>query len=154
MRALFGREQASEEVLAAGADDRLAAILLPDFDRAPAVWASERGRPLDRERLTAARARGNLRVVAGKDTAGFPTRWAGDVKEHELTSRERDHYNIQEGPTKIHCLAENNRRDGAWFKKGSGTVVRSTLRAVPATVPDPFLNHVRGGLRSEAQVKL
>ena len=26
------------------------------------------------------------------------------------------------------------------FKKGSGTVVRSTLRAVPATVPDPFLN--------------
>ena len=24
------------------------------------------------------------------------------------------------------------------FKKGSGTVVRSTLRAVPATVPDPF----------------
>jgi hypothetical protein len=29
----------------------------------------------------------------------------------------------------------------AWFKKGSGTVVRSTLRAVPATVPDPFLNN-------------
>jgi len=28
-----------------------------------------------------------------------------------------------------------------WFKKGSGTVVRSTLGAVPATVPDPFLNH-------------
>ncbi|MDA1052393.1 MAG: hypothetical protein O3C40_18190 [Planctomycetota bacterium] len=28
----------------------------------------------------------------------------------------------------------------AAFKKGSGTVVRSTLRAVPATVPDPFLN--------------
>jgi len=27
------------------------------------------------------------------------------------------------------------------FKKGSGTVVPSTLRAVPATVPDPFLNH-------------
>jgi len=27
------------------------------------------------------------------------------------------------------------------FKKGSGTVVRSTLRAVPATVPDPFLSH-------------
>jgi len=27
----------------------------------------------------------------------------------------------------------------AGFKKGSGTVVRSTLRAVPATVPDPFL---------------
>ena len=27
------------------------------------------------------------------------------------------------------------------FKKGSGTVVRSTLWAVPATVPDPFLNH-------------
>jgi len=24
-------------------------------------------------------------------------------------------------------------------KKGAGTVVRSTLRAVPATVPDPFL---------------
>ena len=29
-----------------------------------------------------------------------------------------------------------------WFKKGSGTVVQSTLQAVPATVPDPFLNHV------------
>jgi len=29
----------------------------------------------------------------------------------------------------------------AWFKKVSGTVVRSTLRAVPATVPDTFLNH-------------
>jgi beta-lactamase regulating signal transducer with metallopeptidase domain len=29
----------------------------------------------------------------------------------------------------------------AWFKKGSGTVVGSTLRAVPARVPDPFLNH-------------
>jgi len=29
----------------------------------------------------------------------------------------------------------------AWFKKGSGTVVRSTLRAVPVTVPGPFLNH-------------
>jgi hypothetical protein len=28
-----------------------------------------------------------------------------------------------------------------WFKNGSGTVVRSTLRAVPATVPDSFLNH-------------
>ncbi len=26
----------------------------------------------------------------------------------------------------------------AYPKKGSGTVVRSTLRAVPATVPDPF----------------
>ena len=25
-------------------------------------------------------------------------------------------------------------------KKGSGTVVRSTLRAVPATVPDPFFS--------------
>jgi hypothetical protein len=31
----------------------------------------------------------------------------------------------------------------AWFKKGSGTFVRSTLRAVPAKVPDPFLNQVR-----------
>ena len=37
----------------------------------------------------------------------------------------------------------------AWFKKGSGTVVRSTrptfgrCPAVPATVPDPFLNHAR-----------
>ncbi len=27
-----------------------------------------------------------------------------------------------------------------WPKKGAGTVVRSTLRAVPATVPDPFLD--------------
>ena len=31
----------------------------------------------------------------------------------------------------------------AWFKKGSGTFVRSTLRAVPAKVPDPFLNHAQ-----------
>src|SRR5208337_3717727 len=30
--------------------------------------------------------------------------------------------------------------DGAWFEKGSGTFVRSTLRAVPAKVPDPFSN--------------
>ena len=29
----------------------------------------------------------------------------------------------------------------AWFKKGSGTFVRSTLRAAGAKVPDPFLNH-------------
>jgi hypothetical protein len=28
----------------------------------------------------------------------------------------------------------------AWFKKGSDTVVRSTPRAVAATVPDRFLN--------------
>ena len=34
----------------------------------------------------------------------------------------------------------------AWFKKGSGTVVRSTLRAVPATVPDPFLNRKKSVL--------
>src|SRR5260370_30295565 len=27
------------------------------------------------------------------------------------------------------------------FKKGTGTFVRSTLRAVPAKVPDSFLNH-------------
>ena len=32
------------------------------------------------------------------------------------------------------------------FKKGSGTFVRSTLRAVPAKVPDPFLNHAKIGL--------
>src|SRR5438477_4221834 len=37
-----------------------------------------------------------------------------------------------------------------WFKKGSGPVVRSTLRAVPATGPDPFLNHGwQGGERWE-----
>jgi len=29
-------------------------------------------------------------------------------------------------------------RIGAWCEKGSGTFVRSTLRAVPAKVPDPF----------------
>ena len=27
-----------------------------------------------------------------------------------------------------------------WFKKELGTVVQNTLRAVPATIPDPFLN--------------
>ena len=31
--------------------------------------------------------------------------------------------------------------NSAWFKKGSGTFVRSTLRAIPAKVPDPFLNY-------------
>ncbi len=30
--------------------------------------------------------------------------------------------------------------DRGMVKKGSGTFVRSTLRAVPAKVPDPFLN--------------
>ncbi len=29
-------------------------------------------------------------------------------------------------------------------QKGSGTFVQSTLRAVPAKVPDPFLNHNYG----------
>jgi putative heme-binding domain-containing protein len=32
-------------------------------------------------------------------------------------------------------------RKGTSFEKGSDTVVQSTRRAVPATVPDPFLNH-------------
>jgi hypothetical protein len=32
------------------------------------------------------------------------------------------------------CTKRTNR---AWFKTGSGTVVQSTLRAAPATVPDP-----------------
>jgi hypothetical protein len=34
-------------------------------------------------------------------------------------------------------------KNGAWFKKVPGTVVRSTLRAVPATVPGTFLNHAK-----------
>ena len=34
-----------------------------------------------------------------------------------------------------------HRHFSAWFKKVSGTVVRSTLWAVPATLPDPFFNH-------------
>jgi RNA polymerase sigma-70 factor (ECF subfamily) len=38
-------------------------------------------------------------------------------------------------------VCENETSIWAWVKKGSGTVVRSTHRAVPATVPDPFLNH-------------
>ncbi len=37
------------------------------------------------------------------------------------------------------------------FKKGSGTVVRSTLRAVPATAPDPFL---KPGQRTDSLVEL
>jgi hypothetical protein len=39
----------------------------------------------------------------------------------------------------VACTSINS----AWFKKkkGSGTFVRNTLRAVPAKVPDPFLNH-------------
>jgi hypothetical protein len=41
----------------------------------------------------------------------------------------------------IGFLLSGQVENAAWFKKGSGTVVRSTLRAVPATVPDPFLNH-------------
>ena len=41
----------------------------------------------------------------------------------------------------------------AWSKKGAGTVVQSTLRAVPATVPDPFLNHAQSveGMRDDAK---
>ncbi len=35
----------------------------------------------------------------------------------------------------------------AWFKKGSGIVVQSTLRAVSATIPDPFLNYARNNRR-------
>src|SRR5208337_271253 len=31
-----------------------------------------------------------------------------------------------------------SKRGQAWLEKGSGTFVRSTLRAVPAKVPDPF----------------
>ena len=42
--------------------------------------------------------------------------------------------------------------NGAWFKMGSGTVVRSTLRAVPATVPDPFLNHGQFAYQTAAGV--
>src|SRR5208283_3511325 len=51
---------------------------------------------------------------------------------------------------------------GAWFEKGSGTFVRSTLRAVPAKVPDPFSNQARKyqgtqtsnlGLRTDAMAK-
>ena len=37
-----------------------------------------------------------------------------------------------------------------WFKKGSGTFVRSTLRAVPAKVPDPFLNQAQKNVRRPA----
>ena len=43
-----------------------------------------------------------------------------------------------EGTAKRRCrLCSEN----VQVQKGSGTVVRSTLWAVPATVPDPFLNH-------------
>jgi len=35
----------------------------------------------------------------------------------------------------------------AWFEKGSGTFVRSTLRALGAKVPDPFSNHAQGNIR-------
>ena len=34
---------------------------------------------------------------------------------------------------------------GAWFKEGAPAVVGSTLRAVPATIPDPFLNNADYG---------
>src|SRR5260370_35633425 len=36
---------------------------------------------------------------------------------------------------------------GAWLQKGSGTFVRSTLRAAAAKVPDHFLNHAKSGGR-------
>jgi Uma2 family endonuclease len=42
----------------------------------------------------------------------------------------------------------------AWFKKGSGTVLRSTLRAIPATVPDSFLNQAEKAMSTIAQKKL
>ena len=51
----------------------------------------------------------------------------------------------------INCYSSSPVNIGAWLKKGSGTVVRSTLRAVPATVPDPFLNHAKIGLRGRAE---
>src|SRR5208283_3570309 len=35
-------------------------------------------------------------------------------------------------------LSADPKRGQAWCEKGSGTFVRSTLRAVPAKVPDPF----------------
>jgi len=38
---------------------------------------------------------------------------------------------------------------GASSKKGSGTVVRSTLRAVPATVPDPFFEYRMARIEEE-----
>jgi len=50
-----------------------------------------------------------------------------------------------DGLTGAPSRGQRNVESGTWFKKGSGTVVRSTLRAVPATVPDPFLNHAEGG---------
>src|SRR5208282_63741 len=37
-------------------------------------------------------------------------------------------------------VGAESKRGQAWFEKGSGTFVRSTLRAVPAKVPDPFSN--------------
>ena len=40
------------------------------------------------------------------------------------------------------------------FKKVSGTVVQSTLRAVPATVPDTFLSHAREGEWIDLQLPL
>src|SRR5208337_1572296 len=42
------------------------------------------------------------------------------------------------------------RRLRAWWEKGSGTFVRSTLRAVPAKVPDPFSHHARKRPRNAA----
>jgi hypothetical protein len=45
-------------------------------------------------------------------------------------------YFLGEKAFKIRAAVESGRRR-AWFKKVSGTDGRSTLRAVPATVPDP-----------------
>jgi len=42
------------------------------------------------------------------------------------------------GDLGIDALQKATRMLQAWGEKGSGTVVPSTLRAVPATVPDPF----------------
>jgi len=44
----------------------------------------------------------------------------------------------------------NPAEKAAWFKKRSGTVVRSTLRAVPATVPDPFFEPQLAGTGTAA----
>src|SRR5262249_18718200 len=70
-------------------------------------------------------------------------RMNGDAANHPM--RTSTDYLRSRTPVLRQPIRDNgspkNAEVSAWFKKGSGTVVQSTLGAVPATVPDPFLNH-------------
>jgi N-acetylglucosaminyl-diphospho-decaprenol L-rhamnosyltransferase len=89
-----------------------------------------------------------------RQMVGLPIRAAADVIRLPWTAPSRRLAFIKAFASAVARLRQLRAtppasQDRAWFKKGSGTVVRSTrptfgrCRAVPATVPDPFLNHAQ-----------